>query len=503
MKLKSSIVSNSVKLIDLYNKIDSGALEMRPHYQRKLVWKKQHKYAFIETILLNFPFPEIYIASKDVDVLTLQAKEEIVDGQQRLSTIVDYIKSQGDFQNQTKIPPFDELSLEDKKDFLNYFITVKDLKDIGEAKTKEVFQRINSTDYSLNANERLNARYGEGEFAIFCKQLVEHEFSPNESETEIIILPEIKTKVINFFTENKVFSENDIKRMFDSQYIMLIASTYLDGAYFGRSAKIDYYLEHYNLEFKNYKDILNLLLNSIDIVSRLNLSSDSYWFNKANLFTLLVELSKIDSSKINFEYLETCLLDLEKKVDLYFNGDEEDIKNLSSDEIKYFEVARHGSHEQSAREHRGTVVQYIIGQSIQNMEPTETNTAKNIAFFHDKGMPYSRLVITQTGLNKGIMDAVSNVRHFLKEQKIHDYSTQEKGPNHKVKISGQFVALDKSTDTEISMYRANGRGDYRIWFSDLGSFADANDELLLMNKDEELLILNISKYDYKISEVIN
>lgn len=496
MKLRSSITSNSVKLIDLYNKIDSGALEIRPFFQRKLVWKKQHKYAFIETILLNFPFPEIYIASKDVDVETLQAKEVVVDGQQRLSTIVDYIKRQGDFQNQTKVSPFDDLSIEDKKDFLNYSITVKDLKDIGMDKITEVFERINSTDYSLNANERLNARYGEGEFAIFCKLLVENEFNPNEDETEIIISPEIRKKVINFFRDNKVFSENDIKRMFDSQYIMLIAATYLEGTYFGRSKRIDYYLEHNNPEFKNYKDILNLLLNSINIISQLNLSPDSYWFNKANLFTLLVELSHIDSNKINFEYLETCLLDLEKKVDLYFNGDEEDIKNLSADETKYFEVARHSSHEQPAREHRGTVVKSIIQKSMLSVKPIETNIAKNIAFFENSKLPYGRLVITQTGLNKGIMDAVSNVRIFLMEQGVHDYSQQEKGPNHKVKKTGKFVLIDSTIDTEISMYRANGRGDSRIWFSDLNQFAKSNDELLLLNKDGVLSVLNISQYDY-------
>ena len=63
MKLKESIPSNSLKIIDLYNKIESEFLDISPDFQRKLVWKKQHKYAFIQTILLNYPFPEVYIAS--------------------------------------------------------------------------------------------------------------------------------------------------------------------------------------------------------------------------------------------------------------------------------------------------------------------------------------------------------------------------------------------------------------------------------------------------------
>ena len=126
MKLPSSISSNSTKLIDIYNKINSGSLITSPEFQRNLIWKKQHKYAFIETILLNFPFPEVYIASSEVDVDNLQAREIVVDGQQRLTTIVDYIKAVGDFKDQNSITPFDELIIDEKREFLNYNITVKD-----------------------------------------------------------------------------------------------------------------------------------------------------------------------------------------------------------------------------------------------------------------------------------------------------------------------------------------------------------------------------------------
>jgi len=77
MKLKESIPSNSVKIIELYNKIDSEILDTSPDFQRKLVWKKQHKYAFIDTILLNYPFPEVYIASSIMDLENLKWKAEI------------------------------------------------------------------------------------------------------------------------------------------------------------------------------------------------------------------------------------------------------------------------------------------------------------------------------------------------------------------------------------------------------------------------------------------
>ena len=499
MKLKASIPSNSVKLIDIYNKIISGSLILGPDFQRKLVWKKQHKYAFIETILLNFPFPEIYIASEEVDTKSLRTREVVVDGKQRLSSIVDYIQRKDDFLNQKRVKHFDDLEISEKKEFLNYLITVKDLKDIGDEKIIEVFKRINSTNYSLNSNEILNAEFGGGEFAIFCKQLIDNDFNPTEKETGILIEKETKEFVTAFFGNNKVFSDNDIKRMFDSQYIMLISSTILEGSYFGRSNRINHYLEKYNDEFSNYDDILKRLVNSIAIIERFKFSSGSYWFNKANLFTLIIELNNIKQDEIDFDYLELELLDLESKVDLYYNGDENDIKKLTADETKYFEVARQGSHEFSAREHRGKVIRKLIDESKLKEEGEEVEEdieSKNIKTLEDKNINYSIIIPTETGLRKSIMDAVSGVREFLKEEDIHDYDTQELGPNHKKILDYIFMGNEGDVLSEVSLYRSNGRGDYRIWFSSLGDFAEANDQLAVIYQEGKINVLNISKIDY-------
>lgn len=497
MKLKSSIPSNSVKLIDLYNKIISNSLMLGPDFQRKLVWKKQHKYSFIETILLNFPFPEIYIASDEVDTENLKTMEIVVDGKQRLSSIVEYIQRKGDFLNQNRIKNFDDLSIEEKKEFLNYLVTVKDLKDIGQDNIIEVFKRINSTNYQLNSNEILNAEFGGGEFAIFCKQLSDKDYMPTEIQTSILIEPVLKTNINNFFKKNKVFSDNDIKRMFDSQYIMLISSTILEGNYFGRSTKINHYLEKHNDEFSSFDDVLKKLSNSISIIEEFKFSTGSYWFNKANLFTLIIEFLNLTKDEVDLNSLELKLIDLENKVDIYYNGDEEDIKKLTSDETKYFEVARQGSHELSAREHRGKIIKGFINESMMTMEPKDENLLnKNIENLDDLRVNYSILVPTETGLEKSIMDAVSGVREFLKKNGIHDYDKQELGPDHKVKINCVLDSVTSSLASQATLYRSNGRGDYRIWFSQLNDFASPNDKLALINKDGVINLLNLSTIDY-------
>lgn len=494
MKLNSSIPANSVKLIDLYNKIVSGSLITGPEFQRKnLVWKRQHKYLFIETILLNFPFPEVYIASSDIDLNELRAIEVVVDGQQRLTTIVDYIQGKNDFSNQKIIKSFDDLNESEKKDFLNYLITVKDLKHLTRDNIIEVFKRINSTNYSLNSNEILNAEYGFGEFAIFCKLLADRSYEHKSNETSIVIESAKREFINTFFEKNNVFSNNDVKRMFDSQYIMLISATLLEGQYFGRSLKINEYLEKYNDEFQIHQDILNKLINALTLIDNLGFSEKSYWFNKANLFSLIIEIIKFGPENIDINALEIKLNDLETKADLYFVGEEENLNLMSPDEMKYFEVSRHGSHELDARKHRGKVINEILHLCKISINE-EGNSSKRM--LNEKNFNFAVLVPTSTGLKKSIMDATQKVRSFLADEVIHDYDVQEFGPENKVLIKAYFINSDFSeSETTVSLYRAKGRGDFRIWFSGLSEYAKESDELVLINKSG-LKILNVSQHDY-------
>jgi len=199
----------------------------------------------------------------------------------------------------------------------------------------------------LNSVEKNNALYGDGEIAIFCKQLIDKNYVVTIDDTDIIVDTE-KRKVINDFLEtNEIFNENDKKRMYDFQYFMLLTATILEGNYFGRSVKVDEYLEKYNSEFKQYEIVLDSIYESVRVVNALGLSKNSYWFNKANIFTLIIQLSKIENKEeIDLAKLEFELLKLEDKTDIYFTAEqEEEIKDISEDERKYFEVARHGSHE--------------------------------------------------------------------------------------------------------------------------------------------------------------
>ena len=72
---------------DLFRMIVEGELNLQPDYQRRFVWDKKTMSKFIESLFLSIPIPTIFLAENNDDTF------EVIDGQQRLTTIFAFIKS--------------------------------------------------------------------------------------------------------------------------------------------------------------------------------------------------------------------------------------------------------------------------------------------------------------------------------------------------------------------------------------------------------------------------
>src|SRR4051794_40007889 len=68
------IVATPERISSLINQLGDGSLKPRPDFQRRLVWTDKHKRKFLETVLRQFLFPEIYIATVDVDPSTAKSR---------------------------------------------------------------------------------------------------------------------------------------------------------------------------------------------------------------------------------------------------------------------------------------------------------------------------------------------------------------------------------------------------------------------------------------------
>jgi uncharacterized protein with ParB-like and HNH nuclease domain len=155
---------------------DDGHLEMRPPFQRNPVWSDKQKGALIETILLEYPIPEIYMQ----DIVTSDGNEKhvVVDGQQRIAAVLDFIS--GDYEiseegSRWNGLSFDELSAEDKQKFFEYKFITRTLPVIPDEQIRAIFQRINRNTVTLNPQELRHATYW-GAFIKLMEELADVEF---------------------------------------------------------------------------------------------------------------------------------------------------------------------------------------------------------------------------------------------------------------------------------------------------------------------------------------
>ena len=139
--------------------------------------------------------------------------------------------------------------------------------------------------------------------------------------------------------------------MIDLQFMMLIVIS-LEIGYFNRTSEINNFLEKYNESFSNGDKIQNELLNIINFINKLELDKRSYWLNKANIFTLIIELSKVELNTLNINTLKEKLSYLES---IYKNESKENI-----DFLKYIEVAKEAVNDKKSRIIRGEFIQNIF-----------------------------------------------------------------------------------------------------------------------------------------------
>lgn len=278
------------KISEIYRRIKEGSLILQPDFQRKFVWTSEYKEEFIDTIIQGLPFPEIYIAQTGIDIEKIMSREVIVDGQQRLSTIVQYIDEPESSKEFGKlVPKYKDLEQETRNEILNYSVVFRDLGDIESEMIREVFRRINLTKFGLEQIEIQNAVYN-GEFISCAKSIL------NTIEKEHI----------------PIFSESELSRMADLHFILLLQSTVIADGYFSRDTEIENFIIAYNDEFPESNSIQERFINLFEFIRKLELPDDSIWYRKSNFFTLFVELIRIEINRPDI--LKENLLSFENEV---------------------------------------------------------------------------------------------------------------------------------------------------------------------------------------------
>lgn len=155
--MKRQIIEMSIA--DVYKQRDQFNF---PEYQREPnIWREKDKQLLIDSILADIDIPKLYLFKEK------NGKSfDVIDGQQRLWAIWEFIDGQFSYESRGRIRKFKELeqALQDK--IINYKLQFTLITDAKEEYLKELFLRL-QLGLLLNTGEKLHASSGEMRDFVF------------------------------------------------------------------------------------------------------------------------------------------------------------------------------------------------------------------------------------------------------------------------------------------------------------------------------------------------
>ena len=322
------------KIRELLTAVRNETLIIKPTFRRRLVWKNKDKCNFLQTILDEYPFPEIYVATGEVDLDTGQGTDLLVDGQQRVTTLYQYFHGSEDLKLGGQLPSYADLPEHAKEKFLQYDVVVRDLGSLHDKEIRSVFERISSTGYSLSAMEVHNSRF-DGEFKLTAERIAEEEF----------------------FASHRIFSANEIRRMEDTRFVLGYVTTVMS-TYFHRDSEIETFLEMYNEDFPHAGKVKAETERVLAFVDECGFQPSSRVWKHADVFTLLVETHRAvekDGIQLNTKEVGQRLTDFYLRVNSSGQNSEVD-----QEAAAYQKAALQAINDRSNRQKRGKIVANLL-----------------------------------------------------------------------------------------------------------------------------------------------
>lgn len=259
-------------------------LVLNPKFQRRAVWSPQSKSYLINTVLLGLPLPIFFLRQK-TDPQSRKTIREVVDGQQRLRAIFDFIDNGFPLRNaqneQYGGKFFSELPPEVQTDFLSYELSVNVLVDLEDREVLDIFARLNSYGVKLNNQELINAKY----FGYF-KQLaykLGFDFS-------------------TYWEINHLFTNTNILRMKEVEFVSELLVSMLEGVQDLKS--LDKYYAKYDEEFENRKEIEKRFCETMDYIGNLygGCFANSKFTSSPLFYSLFVLIYHLNYGVKDFEF---------------------------------------------------------------------------------------------------------------------------------------------------------------------------------------------------------
>lgn len=143
-------------IFEYLRQLEKGKINIQPDFQRNQIWSDFQKSQFIESIILNFPLPPIYLNQ------TKEAKYIVIDGLQRTTALSDFYKGKYSLTDIRALPKYNGMIFKElpetlQSKFEDKKLTIFVLKPSTPMKViYDLFNRINTGGTQLNRQEVRN-----------------------------------------------------------------------------------------------------------------------------------------------------------------------------------------------------------------------------------------------------------------------------------------------------------------------------------------------------------
>lgn len=344
--------SRTYSINDFLEWEDKKQLELSPKFQRRSVWTDTARSYLMDTIVRGKPIPKVFIRQK-INPQTRVSIREVVDGQQRLRTILSYLhdgfqisKRHNSQYGGLFFSQLNQIDQDIQTNILNYELSVDLLVNMPDSEVLDVFGRLNSYAVILNEQEKINAQH----------------FGPFKT-----LADSIAHSLNEFWLTCRILTEQQILRMGD---VTLVADLLIAMTIGIRSKKqIPSFYTNFEKDFPHDTEQLEEnFRTTIDTIreifgDRLRNSE----FHRIHLFYTLFTV--VYHAKFGITNLPTKSFDiapnnfakiaiaLEKVDDVYAT---EDVKNLSTAEIEFLQDSRRATTDSAVRIRRTEFVLSLL-----------------------------------------------------------------------------------------------------------------------------------------------
>lgn len=205
-----NVNESKISVANVRDMVARGDLITNHQYQRAPgLWPPAARSYFIDTIVEGFIFPPIYF-HEYLERSTKKTRTEIVDGQQRVTTIISFLNGEFALGRNSKSHEgmrFEDFDEETQHRFLSYTMSVDTIREADRSQILQMFRRMNAYTLPLSDAEKRHSEFF-GEFKDFVTRVLDDN---------------------TILTEWEVLTARQIVRMGDAEFIADLTMAFEQG----------------------------------------------------------------------------------------------------------------------------------------------------------------------------------------------------------------------------------------------------------------------------------